>query len=397
MKRLHLVVAFAILVLALAAAGCGGSDDSSSSAGTETASTSGGDEANGGEEASGGGEEASGFDAAPFEKLVSEAAVPPGFPKLPPTTPKKGAKVAALTCPLELEGCKIAADGQQEAAKVMGLDLTVIDTEGKPEKTVSAFEQAKQLGYEGLTLLSLDPNVAEPYIAAARKRGVPVVTQGMAYGEDYNEKPSPTGPSVEQSREEERMGEVSAANLILNTDGEAKVLFLSVPEFATLQLIEAGFKRVMEQCSTCEIVDEIKFTGPDTTTTLPTQVKAKLTADPSINAVWVGSDAFLTAVNPTVEQLGNEDVHTYATDGQVNNIEIVAEGGVQSQDVSVPSTWLAWGMVDNLNRLIQGEEPLKKSEIPVMAVTEENAEEFLNEFANPIDFKAGFEETWGLK
>lgn len=384
----RLFAAFLAVGLLAFLVGCGGSSDDDSSGETTATSTT-----------ETGGGSASGFDAAKFEAIAAKGAIPDSFPKIPPApTPKQGTTLALIVCAMELEGCKAAADGLTQAAKVIGFGETkVLDSESKPAKTVSSFEQAKQLGYEGIIMVALDKGVTEPLVAAARKSGVEVVGLASGQPEGYNSNPSPTGPSAEFERDEKLIGELSAANIILEKEGKANVLLLSIPEFETISNMEAGFRAVMEQCEECEITEEIQFTSPDTTTTLPTQVRAKVTANPDINAVWAGADAFLTAVNPTIEQLGNEDVKTYGVDGQKVNIEEIAEGGVQAGTISCPPDWQSFAAIDQMNRVVNGEKPATVQECPPLVVTPENADEFLNEQESPIDYQAGYEELWGIK
>lgn len=372
--------------MAFALAACGGSSDSSSSGGgtSETSSSE-------------GGQTASGFDPAPFEAIANPTKGPWEFPDIPKgPTNKHSGKLAAISCPLEFEGCNTLAEGVKAAGETLGFEVIILNTEGKPAKIVSSFEQAKQLGVEGIFVLSLDPSTSEPYIASAREEGVPVVGIGQG-GRNYNLHPSPTGLSAEYNREEPKLGEISAANVVLHTEGKTKLLYLKYPEEETVVKEELGFNKIFSQCSECEIADTIQFSGADITTSLPAQVKAKLTANPDINAVWVGSDAFLVAVNPAIESLGVEGVHTYAIDGQVSAIENISEGGVQETTQSGPPGWMAWAATDQMDRVINGVKPVTINQIPFMTVEPENVSKFDNEFHVPIDYPAEYKKLWGVK
>jgi len=375
------VVGFIVLV-ALVAAGCGSSDSSSTSSSTSSKSAA---------------TESSGFDPKTFEAIEAKGAPPAAFPQLPASPPvAKGKFVVNITCSLAAEGCAEADRGAHAAADALGWKLLTIDTGGDPAKILSAFEQAKNLHADGIMLNSLDPSQVKEPVADARKRGVPVVCMGCGILKSNVDPPEDSvnheviSPGVLQ-------GQIEGAGLVLGTNGKARILVLSAPEFASIRDREQGAREVFEMCPDCTVAKTIKLTVADLATSLPAKIKAALQADPKINAVWVGFDAGAMVANTAIEQLGKGDeVQVWSNDGLQQNLGVIKAGGPQKGSVTQPLRWKGWAVMDNLNRLFNDEAPVEDDQIPAVLITEDNVDEWSDGKTGSLDYQGAYRKLWGI-
>lgn len=364
----------AVAVVALAAAGCGSSSSDSASSSAS----------------------ASSFDPGPFEKIVAQGAAPTAFPSLPESPPvAKGKFVVNITCSLAAEGCAEADRGAKAAAKALGWRELTIDTAGDPTKIVTAFSQAANLHADGIMLNSLDPSQVHGPVAAARKRGVPVVCMGCGILKT-NKNPPPDSVNHEVISPGVLQGQIEGASLVLASKGKARILVLSAPEFAAIRDREAGARKVFSMCAGCTVAKTIKLTVADLATTLPAKVKAALQADPKIQYVWVGFDAGATVVNTAVQQLGRSDVHTWSNDGLAQNLASMKEGGPQAGDVTQPLRWKAWAVMDNLNRIFNKQDPVEDDQVPAVLITKDNVDDWTDGKTGDLDYEAEYKKLWGI-
>jgi ribose transport system substrate-binding protein len=341
-------------------------------------------------------EAAGGFDPAPFQAIVdSSGAEPTAFPELPAGPPAAtGKSIVHINCPMAAEGCKAVDDGVVAAAKALGWKELTIDTGGDPKKVISAFDQAINTKADGIIVNSLPPAQIDGPVAKARAAGIPVVCVGCGALKD-NAAPTETGVNHDVTSLTEAQGSVAAAQAVLDTEGQAKVLILSLPDFVSVYEREQAAAAVFEQCQDCEVAKTIKMTVADLATTLPTQIKSALQADPDINVIYVGFDAGAQVANVAIQQLGRDDVFTYSGDGLRANVAEVAKGGIQKVDANQPLAWMAWAGVDNLNRIFGGQAPLVDDMVPVVLLTEANAAGWMDGKV-PVDYEGGYKALWGI-
>lgn len=337
-----------------------------------------------------------GFDPAPFQAIVDASGTEPtAFPELPAGPPAATDKsIVHINCPMAAEGCKAVDDGVVSAAKALGWKELTIDTGGDPKKVISAFDQAINTKADGIIVNSLPPAQIDGPVKKAREAGIPVVCVGCGALKD-NANPTETGVNHDVTSLTEAQGSVGAAQAVLDNDGQARVLMLSLPDFVSVYEREQAAAAVFEQCQDCEIAKTIKMTVADLATTLPTQIKSALQADPDINAIYVGFDAGAQVANTAIQQLGRDDVFTYSGDGLQANVAEVASGGIQKVDANQPLAWMAWAGVDNLNRIFGGQAPLVDDMVPVVLLTEENAAAWTDGKV-PIDYQSGYKALWGI-
>jgi len=370
-----LLAVLAALMLSVFAVACGGSDDSSDS----------GDGGSGG----GGSVEAA-------QKMVDKLKDPTQaeFPK--PTEafdPGKG-RVAVISCGNAGINCKDGSEDATDAAKAMGWTPSpVFDGEFNPAKQAGFIRQAIQEKYDAIVLVSIDAKSIKAAVDAAAKANIPVTcvmcsNPGM---EDVV-----TDVTTGGTADGEAIGYWTAAD----SGGEGKVIAFDDASFPIVNVrVNAAKEILAENCPDCEVevkdiaTTELTEPGPPTWT-------ATLTANPpgSFKYAWSAYDPFAIPMAKTAEQQGRDDIKITGYDASPDFVELIKKGGDAAATTAAPFEYAAWGAVDQAARQVVGAPEWDGTKLPVMLVTEDNADDPALEagfFNPPFDYKAEFEQLWG--
>jgi len=376
MKRSRALLAvLAALMLSLFAVACGGSDDSSDS----------GDSGNGG----GGSVEAA-------QKMVDKLMDPTQaeFPK--PTEafdPGKG-RVAVISCGNAGINCKDGSEDATDAAKAMGWTPSpVFDGEFNPAKQAGYIRQAIQEKYDAIVLVSIDAKSIKAAVDAAAKANIPVTCVMCSNPGMEN---VVTDVTTGGTADGEAIGYWTAAD----SGGEGKVIAFDDASFPIVNVrVNAAKEILAENCPDCEVevkdiaTTELTEPGPPTWT-------ATLTANPpgSFKYAWSAYDPFAIPMTKTAEQQGRDDIKITGYDASPDFVELIKQGGDAAATTAAPFEYAAWGAVDQAARKVVGAPEWDGTELPVMLVTKDNADDPALEagfFNPPFDYKAEFKELWG--
>lgn len=377
-----------VLALAIGLAACGGGSGSSSSGAEGTTAA----------ESGGGGGSAK---LAAFEKKVQQVVAERSGPQTegpptegPPAAPGKSAYIIA--CSQALEGCQRESVAAKEAGEAIGWNMTLYDTESKPDKMVEGVQRAIDNDANGIIVQAIDMSALAAPLEKAKAAGATIVCFACV---NDNEIAAQVIPS-EQSFYED--GWAIAAQMYENTEGHPKILVISNKETGVIVKRLEGTEKFVEECKAaggdCEIVDEQFFLYSNLTTAIPELVSVSLGQHPETNAIWMGFDSTEEFVQQGAEQAGvsKEEVGLYGFDGNKSNIANIREGGWEVATMAGPFEWVGWAEVDALNRVFNGEEPVEEV-VKAKLITKENAPETDIYDGDGVDFKTGYKEVWGVK
>jgi ABC-type sugar transport system substrate-binding protein len=356
--------------LVFAAAGCGGDDEESSSSGTSNGSQS-------------------AEVPAELQQIVDEGSGTisewPGPTEGP--VAESGKFVVSIPCARVAYGCARIDDGVKAAGKALGWRVLSVDAKGSPDTASQAIQQAIDQKADGIVLGAMDPALVKGAIADAREAGIPVVDPVAA------REPSPTGINHDVKIHGDKQGELLGAYIATESGGKAKVGIMDDEEFPHQALRTGGIKKSLEQCEGCEIVGQSNFVVTDIGTQLGPKSQAFLQANPEIDWLSVAFDAAASDVVVANQQAGARKVNIVSMDANPQNIDFI-EQGKQTATVGAPLDWAGWAAVDNINRIISGEEPLEDDGIPSRLVTKDNVADFKENGYGPVDYEAKYTELW---
>jgi ribose transport system substrate-binding protein len=366
--RVTAALVAAVAVLALAACG---EDSGGDTAAKDVATPA----------ASGGGEVAAAKTVA--DKYLAEATEWTG----PTTGPKavgKGKKVWWITCGLAAEGCVRGPKAAENAAKVLGWDLRIIDGKFDPRVWNQTIQEAIDQKIDAVVLDSVPTDLVGEAVTRARKAGVVVGSSGS--GND----PGPESVNFEISLKPDAEAEAMANYLIWKTDGKVKAHIIAVNEFRVARQIVEKVTEILKGCSGCT-VDVDNVTSAETATRVPQIATSYQQQHPDTNVLIGAYDAVLLQTIPSMQ---GKNLEIASFNAIAPAVDFVRKGQ-QSATLGFPYEWAGWAVMDNLNRIFSDEEPIDQ-DIPVRLITKENVDSIPEgeSWDSGVDYPAEYTKLW---
>lgn len=386
--RASLAVGLCALVVGAVLAGCGGSSGGSGGNAANTKSASG----------------VSGQDLARYQKELQEAfkgtyTPPQGAAFKPPS----GRRIWTIEVGAESEASQLASQKITEAAGKLGWSVHVFDGKYEPNRQLTGIEQAVAAGAQGIVLLYFDCPPVKAALEQAKRAGVKVV------GVESKD----CSPSLETNvlfanhegfveHNENGFGAFQAKYVIGETNGEAKVITTEETDLETTRAIARGVRKVMAKCSTCKIVDEIKFVGAELGPQLQQKIEQALNTHPEANAFIANYDNVLTTGGGAAALRASgrmNDIKIVAGEGTAPGIELIHNNSGNDACVGVANDWLGYASVDALARMFAGQNMSNvDSGVGVQVCDKEhNLAPKGKPFQAPLAFATEYERLWQLK
>jgi ribose transport system substrate-binding protein len=347
-----------------------------------------------GSEDSGGGSAASGeaIDVARYQEIAEAAMAPVTEFNGPTEGPAavEGAKVMFLTCGFEAEGCNLPGEAAKEAGEALGWDVTVVDGQFDPSVYSRSIQQAIDEGYDGVIVDAISASAVAGPIEAAREAGLVVGSY------DSLNEVSDTGVSYDVQASTDAQGEAMAAYMIWKTEGRANAFVLNSPEFQAPYAWTEKAQQEIEACASCTVIDQQNFTAGDAATRLPQLTVSSATENPDMNVMLASYDAAMLASIPSMEQAGLlERVFVGTFNGVSPAIELIRQGSLTAT-VGGAMEWGAWAAMDNMNRMLAGEDAVEQN-VPIRLITAENVDDIEpgGPWDGDIDYKSSYRAIWG--
>jgi ribose transport system substrate-binding protein len=263
-----------------------------------------------------------------------------------------------------------AAKGVEDAAKVIGWPVRVIDGQGSPSGISAAFGQALSLKPAGIVVGGFDPNTISSQIAQANAAGITII------GWHALSNPGPsTSPKLftNVTTNVADVAKISAQWIIAKSGGNAGVVVFtdnSIP-FA------AGKAKMIEddlaQCSSVKILQVENIPIPDAGTRTPQEFSSLVSRFP---ATWTYSVAindlyFDNAATPLRAAGKSGSAAPYnvgAGDGSNAAFQRIASAQYQAATVPEPLEEEGWQIVDEFNRAFNGK--AASGYVPAVHVTD---------------------------
>lgn len=378
--RSSAVVVGAVLVAgSLAVAGCGSGGSSSDSGSSGVSSTV----------------------QSQWDSFMSTEGV--GYKQPPSSSPKpaKGKSIWVLSCGQSIPSCSYPAAQTVEAAKLLGWKATIYDTKLDPARISEGYRQALAAGADGVASYSMDCSISKAGLVAAQKANVPTVAAealencggGKNYFSDivaYTQGPFRTWWT--------QYGAAQADNVIVGTDGGAKVITINQVDFPMMMPTLAGFKaELAKQCSGCEVVESIEFTTPDIGAKLQSKVEQALVRNPTANSLYVVYDMLALGPDGAIRTSNrSKDIFVATAEGQASTMDNLRSGKIKGAGVGIPQGWEAYATVDTLNRLMQGGKQAP-SGMGLQAYDLKHNFPSSGRWEPPIDYKSAYKKAWGVQ
>ncbi|SFF93479.1 sugar ABC transporter substrate-binding protein [Blastococcus tunisiensis] len=378
------VTAVLTLVATVGLAACGSSDEDTSSSGSS-------------------GSPAGESSAATQDLLQVAYEGQMGEPPTTPTTPAEDVDLWVVSCGEQIPSCSTPTAAVQEAAEAVGWSARLCDGKLNPNGWGDCVRQAVSAGADVVIPVGIDcASIQQPF-QEAKDAGVTVVGAGGADcdavgGEPLwaSERLQLEGMSVKESFE--LQGKLAADWLIGKTDGQAQVLHLVFTDPLWGPWLAEGFEKEIATCDGCEIVGTLEVANNDVMTgALPQKFSTALLQAPDVNSVFVPLGGWMPAglAQAVVASGRSAELNVISGLGSVANMELIRNDGGQDAIVGYPTPWGGWGSVDTAIRVLNGEEPLVQGD-GFRVVDAENGLPPQGQDFEPVDFRAAYQEAWGV-
>jgi ribose transport system substrate-binding protein len=314
-------------------------------------------------------------------------------------TPPTDVTFAWLEC--ELESCPYITTGVQAATDALGWELLVISSESA--NPAPAFQQAIDAGADYIASSGEALALYEEQAQAAKEAGIKILS---CFDTQVHDNPEETNVWMQcgDTTFVEKTGPLMANWAIVDSEGAANILIVSIPDFPVLKAeTDAYIAELEANCPDCTYT-ELNITIPQLVGgEVPSAVASQLQANSDLNYAFFSFGSLPFGVTAALQDAGLlEGVTVYGQDFSAFGLEEIVAGtmGAWSAD---PKAYAGWLMVDAAARLELGmdlEEERDAASLPTYLIeTPEQAQEILdccNGDWFPPTMEDDFKALWGV-
>jgi ribose transport system substrate-binding protein len=279
------------------------------------------------------------------------------------------------------------------------MSIVALDAKGDTSTASRQIQQAISQDAAAIAIMSFPAKSLAAPLEEAKAAGIPVIDvfdgdPGLPTAEEAE-----IGVVGKASFCYTCWGEQAAALVLAQAEGDVHAALVGVPDTPAAVLEAEGFKAELERlCPACK-VKEYGSSTAQWGTQVPT-IGTAIGQDPNINFVFPVFAALSDMMKPTLLAAGAEGRLSVVTAnaiktsmGDLRNKELVT--GV----VGAPEDWMGWAVMDQVLRILTGQEVVENATVGSRAFTEENADEIdasgVASYGD-VDFAAEYLKLWGL-
>ncbi len=290
-----------------------------------------------------------------------------------------------------LQGKSLAA-----ATAALGWDYKTVTTAAAPEAQQQAFESALALKPDGIFTAGASRDVLSSQLTQAEKQGVAVVMfastdkpGGAVVSTDIAAVPTLT-----------RAGNVSAANAIVSTNGQAHVALFQLAGYPILDAYQSAVAATLKElCPGCTL-KVVQQQATDIGTNTPAAVVSTVQADPEINWVLFSLGSQSTGVAPALASAGLEaKVSIGGVNPTTANFKAVKDG-VETAWVGSPIVLGAWMAVHDFALKFNGDPMRPTPTLPEQLILKTNINDIAfdadGQYLGFADYQAAFKKLWNV-
>ena len=287
--------------------------------------------------------------------------------ELPLTTPfamEPGKKVFYVQC--GVSACSEIAVGIEAAAEAAGWEYETASHQDTPDTVASAFDAAIA-AQPDVVLTSGNPREwFASQLATLEEQGIPVVAWSLPESYEPGD-----GISVNLlTGDDYYFYGVLMADYAAVTSETGNILFVGLPTFPVLSIVQEGFEtEIAEACPDCSVeVMEVAVT--DIGTNLPGTIVSALQSNPDLDMIVYAFGGMMFGVPEAIDAAGLSDQAVAISQaGGPMNFTFIKEGNHQVAEIALASELFGWRAIDAAARILGGEGP-GTAETPELAVIE---------------------------
>jgi len=312
----------------------------------------------------------------------------------------KGKRIVFVSLDQSVPAIAQAASATSEAAKLVGLDVSVYDTKGNVTRMQQGIQQAIDTKASAIILLGIPLEPTAAVLKKAKDAGIAVVSE-LSNQPDKGKPGQGAGASVFGSTGPSRTvsGELMACKAVVDTKGKANALIFGVDELKEAAPPQvAGMEEILNQCGGCKY-DKNSTAVAAWQTELPSKASSVILSDPSVNYLLPLYDGMALFMVPGVQRSGAADrVKIVSFNASPAALSLINQGSPLVADPGQPTTWMAWQGVDQAMRGMLGLEP-GDPVVPIRFFDKENLSGVDVKSEDALfgtEYKAGFKALWSV-
>lgn len=293
--------------------------------------------------------------------------------------------------------------GAQEAADLLGWELTVFDGKYDPSLYQEGIRQGIAQGADAIWLYSVDCPLVQTALDEARQAGIPVFSQEAAECSDDPDVESYFAASLPFSEGTFAdwgvgLGEAQAIWLLAQLGEKANVIEVSVPELVLTKAMSDGFNaKIDELCPTCEVTTVQARTaefGP----ALQEKIATALLRNPDANGLALSYEDVVTAGGSAavMESGRNDSLYVASCASFAANVELIRNNAGQDAGCVFDLTFETWAAADMINRYFAGVEPGETGVGHAVIDRDHGLPAEGEDWATEIDYESIYKKVWGV-
>ncbi len=276
----------------------------------------------------------------------------------PTTGPQAAASktIAVLAGDMKNGGILGVVNGVQEAAKVIGWNVRVLDGAGSVQTRTAIFDQAMALKPDGIAILGFDAVEQQVGVKAAQAAGIPLVSwhAGPKVGPDPD-----SGIFTNVTTDPMLVSKAAADWAYIDAKGHPKVVIFT-DSCCAIAIAKADRIKQEIQALGGEVLEYVDTPIADTSNRMPTLTTALLQR---YGAKWTHSiainDIYFDFMGPSLAAAGiggtDHPIAVAAGDGSESAYQRIRTAQYQAVTVAEPLNLQGWQLIDELNRAVQGD------------------------------------------
>lgn len=285
--------------------------------------------------------------------------------------------------------------GIEQAAEVLGWEVTTLDGKGTVSDSLQAMQQAVAMNPTAI-ITSADASGLQQAMEQAVSQGIPVI------GIHATAFPGP-GPELllfdNITSDPAEIGLAEAAYVIAESNGTARLIHTLDTQYAIARFKAQATETPVRNLASATFLEEINIPVAEQSTRIPTVVSGIL-AEYGTDNLWITTccdnfyPAFASALRSS--DVTPDQVKLVGADGPPATYDMIRTGEYQVATVPEPSTLFGFMAVDSIVRAMAGEEPADFTQ-PVYLVTADNVDAeggTDNQYIPSNGFACHYQNTW---
>ena len=328
-----------------------------------------------------------------------------GVPPVDAVSVPEDLMVWIVSCGQSQVTCSTPSQAAADAADAIGWQNSVCDGQLNPNGWANCIRQGVAADADVILVMGQDCSSFQGPLEEARAAGITTVGVGANDCDIDGGEPLYTGitqklEGLDNEQWWNKIGELQAAWLMGQTDGNVKLLEVTFADARFGPWISDGLNAGLADCDACEVVGTLQLSNQDAASgAMGQKLSTALLQAPDANAIAVPLDGwFLAGLSQAiVSSQRSDDLAVIGTFGQRSNLDLIASGQGQDASVAFSLEWDGWAGVDTALRLL-ADQPIVPSGVGLQVVdatTNMPADGESFAYDPEIDFRQSYLEAWG--